>query len=112
MEFARKIWGTKWNACKSTANADEGKTSFDTAWSCPEGVLVELSKRFPEDVIKVVFADEDIGSNCGTFALKAGEIVESNIAPRWSDMTDQQKATWKAFAYEVTGRTPDPEEED
>lgn len=64
MDFARKVWGTKWNACEPTAAPDEGRASFETAWSCPEGVLVELSKRFPEDAIEVVFADEDIGSNC------------------------------------------------
>ena len=112
MEFARKMWGTKWNARESTVNLDEGKASFDTAWSCPEGALVELSKRFPEDIIKVVYADEDIGSNCGSFSLKAGEIVDSDIAPRWRDMTDEQKAKWKTFAYEVKGWTPEEEEYD
>ncbi|MFX8075192.1 hypothetical protein ABTK71_19920, partial [Acinetobacter baumannii] len=79
---ARKVWGTKWNACESSASPEEGKASFDTAWSRPEGVLRELSKRFPDDVITVTFADEDIGSNCGTFSLKAGETIESDIAPR------------------------------
>ncbi|MFX7914608.1 hypothetical protein ABTK35_20255, partial [Acinetobacter baumannii] len=50
MDFARKVWGTKWNACESSASPEEGKASFDTAWSRPEGVLRELSKRFPDDV--------------------------------------------------------------
>lgn len=104
MDFARKVWGTKWNACEQNVNPDEGIASFDTAWSCPEGVLIELSKRFPEDDIKVVFADEDIGSNCGTFTLKSGAVIFSDIAPAWSDSTDEQKAKWRAFACEVTGR--------
>ena len=110
-DFARKVWGTKWNACNPSANPDEGKASFDTAWSCPEGVLVELSKRFPEDIIEVVFADEDAGSNCGRFTLKAGAVVDQDIAPAWRDMTDEQKEKWKAFAYEVKGWEPETGEE-
>lgn len=111
MDFARNVWGTKWNACEPTASPEEGKASFDTAWECPYGVLIELSKRFPEAAIEVVFADEDIGSNCGRFTLKAGQMVDKDIAPDWRDMTDEQKAKWRAFAYEVKGWTPDPEDE-
>lgn len=103
MDFARKVWGTKWNACEPEAKPEEGKASFETAWSCPEGVLVALSKRFPTDGITVTYADEDIGSNCGTFSLLAGEVVASDIAPRWRDMSDADKAKWKAFAYGVNG---------
>jgi Ferredoxin-like domain in Api92-like protein len=112
MDFARQVWGTKWNACEPTANPDEGTASFDTAWACPEGVLLELSKRFPDDPIEIVFADEDIGSNCGKFTLKAGKTVASDIAPAWRNMTDDEKAKWKAFAYEVKGWTPDEDEND
>jgi len=103
MDFNRKVWGTKWNACEPTADPDGGTASFETAWSCPEGVLIELSKRFPTDGITVTYADEDIGSNCGTFSLLAGEVVASDIAPRWRDMSDDDKAKWKAFAYGVKG---------
>ena len=112
MDFARQVWGTKWNACEPTANPDEGTASFNTAWSCPEGVLIDLSKRFPDESIEVIYADEDIGSNCGKFTLKAGEAINSDIAPSWSSMTDDEKAKWMAFAYEVKGWTPEPYEED
>lgn len=112
MDFNRKVWGTKWNACEPEAHPDEGRCQFDTAWSCPTGVLVKLSERFPDDAITVTFADEDIGSNCGTFTLKAGQTVSEDIAPAWRDMTDDEKAKWKAFAYEVKGRTPDDDEEE
>lgn len=113
MDFARKVWGTKWNACEPTADPEAGTASFNTAWACPEGVLVKLSERFPEAEIKVTFADEDVGSNCGTFTLKDGQPIESDIAPSWSEMTDEQKAKWKAFAYQVKGWAPeDYEDED
>lgn len=106
MDFARKVWGTKWNACEPEAFPDEGRCQFETAWSCPDGVLKKLSERFPDDEIAVTYADEDIGSNCGTFTLKAGQVVKEDIAPAWSDMTEEQKAKWKSFAYEVKGRDP------
>ncbi|PIM51893.1 hypothetical protein CS062_17360 [Roseateles chitinivorans] len=107
MDFARQAWGTKWNACEQKHNADAGTAEFETAWSCPAPVLVLLSKRFPDDEISVTFADEDIGSNCGTFTLKAGAVIASDIAPAWRDMTEEQRAKWKAFAYQVRGWSPE-----
>jgi hypothetical protein len=56
MDFARKVWGTKWNACEPKAEPDEGRCEFETAWSCPMGVLVKVSERFPEDAITVTAA--------------------------------------------------------
>jgi hypothetical protein len=111
MDFARKVWGTKWNACEPIAEPDEGRCKFDTAWSCPTGALMKVSERFPDDTITVTYADEDIGSNCGTFTLKAGQVVEQDIAPPWRDMTDAEKARWEAFACEVKGRSLEPDEE-
>lgn len=104
MEYARDVWGTKWNACESSADPEAGTAEFDTAWSCPEGVLVKLSRRFPGDEIKITYADKNIGSNCGTFTLKAGESILSNIAPAWWSMSTDDKRKWISFACEVTGR--------
>lgn len=112
MDFARQVWGTKWNAYEPKAEPDEGRCEFETAWACPTGVLVKVSERFPDDTITVTFADEDIGSNCGTFSLKAGKAVEEDIAPRWSEQSDAEKAKWKAFACQVKGRSLEDEEED
>jgi len=110
MDFNRKVWGTKWNACEPEADPVAGTCQFETAWSCPTGVLVKVSERFPDDAITVTYADEDIGSNCGTFTLKAGKAISEDIAPAWRDMNDSEKAKWKAFAYEVKGRTPEEDE--
>lgn len=109
MDFNRKVWGTKWNACEPKAEPDEGRCQFETAWSCPMGVLVKVSERFPDDAITVTYADEDIGSNCGTFTLKAGQLVDEDIAPDWRDMDQAAKEKWKAFAYQVKGWGPEAE---
>lgn len=104
MDFARKVWGTKWNACEAQHDIEAGTAEFETAWSCPEGVLVALSKRFPDVEIEVQYADEDIGSNVGQFRLKAGEAIAGKHAPSWSKQTTDEKAYWRAFACEVKGR--------
>lgn len=111
MDHARATWGTKWNACSSSHNAEEGTARFDTAWSCPKPLLVEVSKRFPEATIEVVFADEDIGSNCGRFTLKDGEVTSSDIAPNWNDMGEQDRKKWSDFARDVKGWTDDEVED-
>lgn len=111
MDFARKVWGTKWNAGRGQADPDAGMCEFETASTCPLGVLLKVSERFPDDAITVTYADEEIGSNCGTFTLKGGQIVSLDIAPSWSDMDDAAKAHWKAFAHKVKGSEPEAEDE-
>lgn len=103
MDFARKVWGTKRNACRPEHDEASGTAQFETAWNCPEGVLVELSRRFPDEAISVEYADEDVGSNVGEFVLKGGEKISSNEAPEWRNMSDEQREYWKDFAYRVKG---------
>lgn len=112
MAFAREKWGTEWNAYSQKVEADNGEAKFDTAWNCPVPVLVQLSSNHPDHLIEVDFADEDIGSNCGTLHLKAGECVHQNEAGPWEEMTEDQRTAWGAFAYEVKGWTPDEDEAD
>ncbi|MGE8152474.1 hypothetical protein ACQKP5_14630 [Pseudomonas vancouverensis] len=111
MEFARDVWGTKWNAYDQVIDLDAGELSFDTAWSCPMPLLVELSKRHPDAEITVRYADEDLGSNCGTVRLKAGETVSSEVAGRWDGMSEQEQQQWTAWARELKG-WPENEEDD
>lgn len=111
IDFARASWGTKRNACESSVSEDGNEAQFDTAWSCPKPVLATVSKRFPGVEIHVTYADEDIGSNCGTYLLKDGVVVSSDIAPSWSEQSDEEKKRWTAFANEVKGWEPEPEED-
>ena len=111
LDFARDVWGTKWNAYDQVINLDASELSFDTAWSCPMPVLQELSKRHPDEEITVRYADEDLGSNCGTVRLKAGETVSFEVAGRWADMSEQDRLQWKAWARDLKG-WPEDEEDD
>ena len=57
-------WGTKWNA--SDPWWDDYSVTFNTAWNTPEPIFKKISELFPDAPFHVEFADEDIGSNCGT----------------------------------------------
>lgn len=72
-DWSRKNWGTKWDACEPEVN---GRTVvFNTAWSCPEPVLIALAKKVGG--VLVFYADEDIGNNFGAFFVtKKGEVVD------------------------------------
>lgn len=106
MDFARKAWGTKWNACEPSADVAAGTARFETAWSCPMPVFKAISERFPNEEIQVTYADEDIGSNCGSFTLKGGVAIFKDIAPSWSAMSDTERKKWTEFACKVRGRDP------
>ncbi|MEC6909646.1 hypothetical protein VXS04_18445 [Photobacterium piscicola] len=75
---------------------------FQSAWSMPEPSYRAMSKRFPDVVFYVQYADEDIGSNCGEIRLKNGIVIESNIAPWNSHLTEAYKK-WECFANQVWG---------
>lgn len=96
-------WGTKWNAYEVESDGDF--VTFQTAWAHPEPVFLKLSAENPEISIKVEYADEDIGSNCGTVVYKAGAIEQQDIAPNWNTMSDGEKDHWRRFALGLT----DPE---
>jgi hypothetical protein len=88
-------------------DVEQGKARFDTAWSSPESVLTALSKRFPEEEIRVRYADEDMGCNCGEYTMKNGEFLKSDFAPSYRDQTPEDKEKWRRFACDVRGRDYD-----
>lgn len=67
---------------------------FQTAWSCPLPILQVLALKFPEVGFVVKYADEDIGSNCGTLTFRGGELVNEEH-PHGAEATQ--------FAYRVNG---------
>lgn len=44
-------WGTKWDACDSYGNPEEGYLSFNTAWNPPEMIVSKLFEMFPKEDI-------------------------------------------------------------
>ena len=111
MDFARHSWGTKWNAYSQKIDVEGCQLHFDTAWYTPVPVFKALSALHPTEEITVVFADEDIGSNCGTLKLKGGHLVTQDCAGSWGAMSKAEQTKWRAFAMEVTGRTDEDDDE-
>ena len=70
-------WGTKWNAYHFVDEpSDHGFIQFDTAWSTPKPIIKKLSELYPTLTFYVEYADEDLGSNCGTYQYKNGKLLK------------------------------------
>jgi hypothetical protein len=69
-------WGTKWDCYDHRGDSDDSFVIFETAWSTPIRALLKLSEIFDDITIEVRYADEDFGSNVGTYTLQGGEIVD------------------------------------
>ncbi len=78
-EWRIEHWGTKWNAYKVKREAPS-RVSFQTAWSAPIKILLALCEKFPEAHIRLRWADEDFGNNCGDVTFRDGEFTEADIA--------------------------------
>ncbi len=89
-------WGTKWGP--SSIDFDDDYISFDTAWSAPIFVFLKLSEMIPAVTFSHIYADEDIGSNCGKIEYKAGEI-ESEYLPEGEEATRFACGIW---GFDVT----------
>lgn len=91
-------WGTKWNASEPQW-LDDCTLMFKTAWGCPVPIFEKMSKEWPDVEFDVLFADEDIGQNCGTISY------ENGYGDEHSDFVDDEEA--RKFAYDVWGYTED-----
>ena len=74
-DWNRANWGTKWDAYEPYVNAmtDEIFLSFMTAWSTPEHIFKKLAEQYPDLLIEIEYADEDLGSNCGSYSYVDGK---------------------------------------
>lgn len=95
-------WGTKWNAySQEDYEKSDSQLAFETAWCYPEKVAKALSEKFPDEEITWIFADEDLGSNCGTIIIKGGEFLNSDCAGKYKDMSQEERTKWRAFAFKL-----------
>jgi len=68
-------WGTKWNCFECDKESDNAFT-FETAWSGVPLIIEAMSNQFPNVEFTYDYADEEIGSNCGSYKSKNGEMLE------------------------------------
>jgi hypothetical protein len=93
------LWDTQWNAYEQ--QIEDYKLVFLTAWSHPLPVVQTLSKLFTEQEIRVRYADEDLGYNCGKYTIKNGKIIklEDSEVPNRISKGDHKK--WFKFAFDL-----------
>ena len=70
LDWNREKWGTKWNAYE-TERVSDTVVTFETAWSAPHKVMVELANQTKAAFLHE-WADEDTGSNVGRCHYKEG----------------------------------------
>jgi len=66
-------WGSKWNVCHYRHHGSE--VWFETALMHPWPVLEALSRQFPAEVFSVSYANEDLGSDTGTYEMQNGKLL-------------------------------------
>lgn len=83
-EWCIENWGTKWNAYDTERIGDD-TVIFKTAWSNPEPIMINLSKTYPDKLIKHWWADEDYGNNTGHRIYRNGDIISGDYVDNGSD---------------------------
>lgn len=73
LDWRRANWGCKWN----TYDHEGEQMTFLTANAPCRKAYVKISEKFGITV-KVLFADEDMGYNCGILTAKNGTLLEWN----------------------------------
>lgn len=78
-DWCCRNWGTKWNASDADWSLDSGMLVFQTALSAPFPIIQAISEKYPDLEFTHRWADEDIGSNCGSmfYSEGCGSIIES-----------------------------------
>ena len=74
-------WGTKWDCSDSTYNEKDKILQFQTAWSCPDKIIVEMKLMFPDLRFDGSYADEDFGSNVG--------YIEDGLLYSFDDLSEE-----------------------
>lgn len=78
LNWSIKNWGTKWDMYDVLC--ENNILSFDTAWSTPIKWVETFSKTLPDDVvIKLEYADEDIGSNAGIIEISNKSCIGNHF---------------------------------
>lgn len=101
-------WGTKWNACDSSyeANGCTLKIWFNTAWSVAEPIVWALNDQYDLEELVCSYCDEDVwGGNCGIFGFnEERECFDDYIEPGTEE--------WGRHVEDMWGYNPLEEEED
>lgn len=90
-KYCLTMWGCKWNASETHIDKDKQIIEFETPWSIPERIFLELAKHVN---IRVLYADEDIGSNCGLIDFYKSNTGEVSCQVVMDDSVELAQYVW------------------
>lgn len=80
-----KNWGTKWNACSTFFDEEfPNEVMFQTAWSDVRELVIELSKKHPENTFVYEYSEEQIGNYTGMCMIQNGDFKMASIPSDFS----------------------------
>ena len=89
-EWNTTNWGTKWNAYgQELGQPERGPFVFDTAWTCPDGVIYALALRDGLD-FDWYYADEDTGHNYGHWRACGGALHGPTTKIKFGDLQKER----------------------
>ncbi|EKY4261362.1 hypothetical protein QHC53_003505 [Salmonella enterica] len=106
--YAKRLF--KKRLAQHVLNGGELVIRFDTAWSSPKPVFYEMTNRFPHLEFAIRYADEDLGSNCGSILYRGGKWESEDIAPVYPEQSPEERLKWRKFAFELCHRDSTPQE--
>lgn len=72
-------WGTKWNSY-SHEKISWNVFEFQTAWNGVPELIRIMSEKTPDVVFEYIYADEDSGSNTGSYTFLNG-VIQRELVP-------------------------------
>lgn len=74
-DWSIKNWGTKWDACYTSYDEScPNEVMFQTAWSDVRPLIIELSKKHPENSFFYEYSEEEVGNYVGKCLIKNGKF--------------------------------------
>ena len=74
-DWSVKNWGTNWNACSTFFDEEfPNEVMFQTAWSDVRELVIELSKKHPENTFVYEYSEEQIGNYAGMCMIQNGDF--------------------------------------
>lgn len=111
LEWCCCNWGAEWNASEVGIfnTGDEAIFYFQTTRDYAASFVKRLSKKFPNLLFTISYADKAIGNNCGKYTLIDGIEQPGGFYYDYSELEDNPILKEKAikFARDVWGYDPD-----
>ena len=85
-----KFWGTKWDACDSSADSEDLSIYFATAWSAPYPIFEALAFKYPKIPFEVTSYYEDGGGTKFVYKGDKSKLEITDFETDTEEMDDNE----------------------